>query len=996
MKNYNNYKMRMRMLFLAMVLGLFTTLGAQAQSLCNSQGQSIFGRRVWIDRFELGTINNQSGNNNGYANFTAQSTTVTPGGSVPFTIETDNNLLFSFFSARIWIDFNDNGDFSDAGELVYSGNGNGNVAGTIQIPSVAGSADVAARVVVRRFGAPTPCGNYILGETEDYTVSISSACNVDAGSLTAINANECIKAGTAELAASVASAPVVPAGYSTLYVLTSGAGLVIEQVNTSPFFVVSAGGNYTIHTLVYDPAALDLSTVVFGVTTGFDVNGLLIQGGGSICAALDVAGAAFTVDQPDAGTLTAVSPEFCFDGSNVTITATPNGNASVPPGYQTIYVLTQGPNLVIQQVNTTPSFTVTTPDLYTIHTLVYNPATLDLSIVVPGLTTGFDVNGLLVQGGGSICASLDVTGAPVTIANPDAGTLVAVNASNCAAGVSVTLTANPSGNAVIPNNFQLIYVLTSGAGLVIEQVNAAPVFTVTTGGTYTIHTLVYNPATLDLSIVTPGVTTGFDVNGLLVQGGGTICASLDVAGAPFTIENPSAGTLTAVNSTVCFDGGSAQLTATANGNAVVPAGYQTIYVLTSGAGLVIEQVNATPDFTVTTGGTYTIHTLVYNPATLDLSIVTPGVTTGFDVNGLLVQGGGTICASLDVAGAPFTIENPSAGTLTAVNSTVCFDGGSAQLTATANGNAVVPAGYQTIYVLTSGAGLVIEQVNATPDFTVTTDGTYTIHTLVYNPATLDLSIVTPGITTGFDVNGLLVQGGGTICASLDVAGAPFTIENPSAGTLTAVNSTVCFDSGSAQLTATANGNAVVPAGYQTIYVLTSGAGLVIEQVNATPDFTVTTGGTYTIHTLVYNPATLDLTIVVPGVTTGFDVNGLLVQGGGTICASLDVAGAPFTIENPSAGTLTPKVASSCSNGTPTTLEALSSGTAVIPAGYQVIYVLTSGAGLVIEQVNATPVFSVSGNGTYTIHTLVYNPATLDLTIVTPGVTTGFDVNSLLV
>ncbi|MBL0071577.1 MAG: hypothetical protein IPP34_07125 [Bacteroidetes bacterium] len=29
--------------------------------------------------------------------------------------------------------------------------------------------------------------------------------------------------------------------------------------------------------------------------------------------------------------------------------------------------------------------------------------------------------------------------------------------------------------------------------------------------------------------------------------------------------------------------------------------------------------------------------------------------------------------------------------------------------------------------------------------------------------------------------------------------------------------------------------------------------------------------------MVYNPTTLDLTIVVPGVTTGFDVNGLLVQ-----------------------------------------------------------------------------------------------------------------------
>ncbi|MBK7887095.1 MAG: hypothetical protein IPJ86_07290 [Bacteroidetes bacterium] len=72
-------------------------------------------------------------------------------------------------------------------------------------------------------------------------------------------------------------------------------------------------------------------------------------------------------------------------------------------------------------------------------------------------------------------------------------------------------------------------------------------------------------------------------------------------------------------------------------------------------------------------------------------------------------------------------------------------------------------------------------------------------------------------------------------------------------------------------------------------MLTSGTGLVIQQVNATPTFTVTTGGLYTIHTLVYD-STLDLSIVVPGTTTGFDVNGLLVQGGGSICASLDVAG----------------------------------------------------------------------------------------------------------
>ncbi|MBK6543657.1 MAG: hypothetical protein IPG10_20850, partial [Flavobacteriales bacterium] len=37
--------------------------------------------------------------------------------------------------------------------------------------------------------------------------------------------------------------------------------------------------------------------------------------------------------------------------------------------------------------------------------------------------------------------------------------------------------------------------------------------------------------------------------------------------------------------------------------------------------------------------------MVYDPNTLDLSIVELGVTTGFDVNGLLVQGGGAIRAS---------------------------------------------------------------------------------------------------------------------------------------------------------------------------------------------------------------------------------------------------------------------------------------------------------------------------------------------------------------
>ena len=69
-------------------------------------------------------------------------------------------------------------------------------------------------------------------------------------------------------------------------------------------------------------------------------------------------------------------------------------------------------------MNTVPSFTVNQIGLYRIHTLVYDPATLNLGVVVFGQTTGFDVNSLLIQGGGSICASLDVQGAPTIVFGP--------------------------------------------------------------------------------------------------------------------------------------------------------------------------------------------------------------------------------------------------------------------------------------------------------------------------------------------------------------------------------------------------------------------------------------------------------------------------------------------------------------------------------------------------------------------------------------------------
>jgi len=848
-------------------------------------------------------------------------------------------------------------------------------------------------------------------------------CTAAAGTLAGFKASDCLIDGTTAIGGIPVGGYYVPNGYERIFVLTKGEGLVIEQIRTIPIFDVTATGFYTIHTLVYDPSTLNIASIQFGVTTGFDINGLLIQGGGGICGALDVTGTSILVDNPDAGTLTAFKDEDCLVGGTVAIGAVANGDSYVPSGYEVIYALTEGPGLVIQQVRDIPIFDVTEPGTYTIHTLVYDPSVLDLGIVELGVTTGFDVNGLLYQGGGNICAALDVPGAVVVVlpecpCEADAGTLSGFKPSDCLNNGTAAIGGIPNGDAFVPPGYEVVFVLTKAPGLVIEEIRPIPIFDVTATGLYTIHTLVYDPLTLNLDIVEYGVTTGLEVLGLLQQGGGSICGSLDVTGTSILVDNPDAGTLTAFKDEDCLIDGTVAIGAVPNGDRYVPPGYEVIFVLTEGPGLVIQQVRDIPIFDVTEPGAYTIHTLVYDPNTLDLGSVEFGVTTGFDVNGLLYQGGGNICGSLDVVGGstvviPVCEEDEClavAGTLTLDEFEACLNGDNTiTISATSNGDDTVPDGFSVLYVLTLGEELVIADASAVASFDITEAGSYTIHTLVYDPATLDLDIVVFGETTGFDVNGLLQQGGGDICGSLNVAGVWFILEDcpeecfAGAGTLTADQFEGCLDGdNSVTISATPNDDSTVPDGYSVVYVLTQGEELLIVVAGADPSFDITEAGSYTIHTLVYDANTLDLSIVEIGVTTGFDVNGLLWQGGGELCGSLDVTGASFTIaECPEecfafAGTLNADDFEGCVNGDNNiTISATPNDDSSVPAGYSVVYVLTQGDELVIVGAGADPSFDITEAGNYTIHTLVYDANTLDLSIVEVGVTTGFDVNGLL-
>ncbi len=480
----------------------------------------------------------------------------------------------------------------------------------------------------------------------------------------------------------------------------------------------------------------------------------------------------------------------------------------------------------------------------------------------------------------------------------------------------------------------------------------------------------------------------------------------DIATFTFSITEckADAGSLMADSESVTLINGKATITASVKDAPYVPSGYTNAYVLTKGEGLVIQALGGTPSFEVTEAGNYTIHSIVFNPDTLDTGIVVPGQTTGFDVYSLIISGGGTICASLDVAGAPVMVTEcaADAGSLMADSESVTLINGKATITASVKDAPYVPSGYTNAYVLTKGEGLVIQALGGTPSFEVTEAGNYTIHSIVFNPDTLDTGIVVPGQTTGFDVYSLIISGGGTICASLDVAGAPVMVTEcaADAGSLMADSESVTLINGKATITASVKDAPYVPSGYTNAYVLTKGEGLVIQALGGTPSFEVTEAGNYTIHSIVFNPDTLDTGIVVPGQTTGFDVYSLIISGGGTICASLDVAGAPVMVTedlvcNAFSGSMYSQNPINCLNNGTAVISAKFRAVPSLPVGYQQLYVLTEAFSLTILNVSSMPQFEVNHEGFYRIHSLVYNPNTLDLSVVVPGQTTGFDVVNLI-
>ncbi|PTX42666.1 putative metal-binding protein, partial [Christiangramia gaetbulicola] len=167
---------------------------AQVRSKCSEQDTSDYSNSLLftigyceagatstqfekISNITFNTIDNPSTSTAGFEDFTSISTDVELDGTYDFSATISN------FDSRdelfVWIDYNQDGDFSDPGEQVLTNSEGVNpMVGSITIPNSAsiGITRMRIRLIFPSGANRTPCGDSTYGQVEDYSVNIIESC----------------------------------------------------------------------------------------------------------------------------------------------------------------------------------------------------------------------------------------------------------------------------------------------------------------------------------------------------------------------------------------------------------------------------------------------------------------------------------------------------------------------------------------------------------------------------------------------------------------------------------------------------------------------------------------------------------------------------------------------------------------------------------------------------------------------------------------------------
>lgn len=144
-----------------------------------------------ITNVTLGTISNATGAEPGrYGDYSVMTTTATQLSTVNFSVTFATGFTYD---TMIWVDWNNDGDFVDAGEQVYTGTSAATnpttLSGSFVVPASAVIGNHRVRIGGVDAGPPTPCYTGSYGTYEDYTINVlaSGPCVTPTAQPTVLN-----------------------------------------------------------------------------------------------------------------------------------------------------------------------------------------------------------------------------------------------------------------------------------------------------------------------------------------------------------------------------------------------------------------------------------------------------------------------------------------------------------------------------------------------------------------------------------------------------------------------------------------------------------------------------------------------------------------------------------------------------------------------------------------------------------------------------------------
>jgi PKD repeat protein len=149
----------------------YITVSEVQLNYCASQGNIVSDE--WIGQVVFNDFTNSSGAA-GYTDFTNLTVDLTAGANVNLQLTTTYSGTVYTEYWKVWIDYNKDGDFTDAGEEVFASGASQNTISGSFTASAAASGSTRMRVSMKYNAAPSSCETFTYGEVEDYTVSFGS------------------------------------------------------------------------------------------------------------------------------------------------------------------------------------------------------------------------------------------------------------------------------------------------------------------------------------------------------------------------------------------------------------------------------------------------------------------------------------------------------------------------------------------------------------------------------------------------------------------------------------------------------------------------------------------------------------------------------------------------------------------------------------------------------------------------------------------------------